>query len=67
LILFQSVIGDNERFKFPIRTALSVIKNKEVATKVFPFVQANIVIPYEKGKCQTTTGFDTIKMGFNRR
>ena len=43
-----SLIGDKEQFKFPIRTALSLAKNKENAKKVCPFVQANIVIPYEK-------------------
>lgn len=43
-----SLIGENERFKFPIRTALSIMKSKENETKVYPFVQANVVIPYEK-------------------
>ncbi len=43
-----SLVGENERFKFPIRTALSIMKGKEKETKVFPFVQANVVVPYEK-------------------
>jgi hypothetical protein len=43
-------IGAKEKFKFPFRTALSLAKNKEKAMKVFPFVQANVVIPYEKRK-----------------
>jgi hypothetical protein len=42
------LIGENENFKFPVRTALSLAKNKEKAEKVFPFAQANVVIPYEK-------------------
>lgn len=43
-----SLVGENERFKFPVRTALSITKGKENATKVYPFVQANMVVPYEK-------------------
>jgi len=43
-----SLIGDKEQFKFPIRTALSLTKNKEDAKKVVPFVHTNVVIPYEK-------------------
>ena len=43
-----SLIGEKERFKFPVRTALSLAKSREEAKKIFPFTQANIVIPYEK-------------------
>jgi hypothetical protein len=42
------LIDDNKSFKFPIHTALSVAKNKENAARVYPFVQANVVIPYQK-------------------
>jgi hypothetical protein len=42
------LMGNDEQFKFPIRTALSLAKNKEDTKKAFPFVQANVVIPYEK-------------------
>jgi hypothetical protein len=41
-------VGVKEKFKFPVRTALSLAKNREKAKIVYPFVQANIVIPYEK-------------------
>ncbi|MEI6140612.1 MAG: hypothetical protein WCP85_15190 [Mariniphaga sp.] len=37
-----------KKFKFPIRTVLSLAKNRLAAKRVCPFVQANIVIPYEK-------------------
>lgn len=40
--------GDTDEFKFPIRTALSIHKNRGIAERVFPFVQANVIIPYEK-------------------
>jgi hypothetical protein len=42
------LVGERESFKFPVRTALSLEKNKNNTAKVFPFVQANIIIPYEK-------------------
>jgi hypothetical protein len=42
------LINEKEMFKFPIRTALSLAKNKENALKVFPFEYANIIIPFEK-------------------
>lgn len=41
-------LGLGEKFKFPIRTALSLAKNRDKSKKVYPFVQANIVIPFEK-------------------
>ena len=41
-------IGEKEMFKFPVRTALSLQKHKESVEKVFPFTQANVIIPYEK-------------------
>jgi len=41
-------VGVNEKFKFPIRTALSLARNREKDKRVHPFVLANIVIPYEK-------------------
>lgn len=43
-----SLIGEKEMFKFPVHTALSMQKNKESITKVFPFTHANVIIPYEK-------------------
>jgi hypothetical protein len=43
-----SLIGEGKYYKFPVRTALSLVKNKENAKKVFPFAHANVVIPYEK-------------------
>jgi hypothetical protein len=45
-----SLIGRDAPFKFPIRTALSMQKNLEKPEKILPFVQANIIIPYEKRK-----------------
>jgi len=41
-------IGEKEMFKFPVRTALSLQKHKESIEKVYPFTQANVIIPYEK-------------------
>ena len=43
-----SIIGVNEIYKFPTRSALSLAKNKEESKKVLPFEQANIFIPFEK-------------------
>jgi hypothetical protein len=42
------LIDDKELYKFPIRTALSVAKNRNNSAKVFPFAQANVIVPYEK-------------------
>jgi hypothetical protein len=42
------LIGAAERFKFPIRSALSLAKNRKDTAKVYPFAQANVLIPYEK-------------------
>lgn len=41
-------LGLKDTFKFPIRTALSLAKNRVKAKRISPFTQANIVIPYEK-------------------
>ena len=41
-------IGQDETFKFPIRTSLSLAKNRKENQKIHPFTQGNIVIPYEK-------------------
>lgn len=41
-------VGLKETFKFPIRTALSIAKNSEDTKRIYPFSQANIIIPYEK-------------------
>lgn len=41
-------IGPDSVFKFPIRTALSLSKNRDKNKTVSSFLQANIVIPYEK-------------------
>lgn len=41
-------IGDGGIFNFPVRTALSISKNKVNGNRVWPFAQANVVIPYEK-------------------
>ena len=41
-------IGTDKKFKFPVRTALSLAKNREKNKTIHPFLQANIVIPYEK-------------------
>ena len=46
----KTVGGENREFKFPIRTALSVTKQKKENQKINPFTQANVVIPYEKRK-----------------
>lgn len=46
----ETVGGENKEFKFPIRTALSVVKQKKENQKVNPFTEANVVIPYEKRK-----------------
>lgn len=46
----KTVGGENKEFKFPIRTALSVVKQKKENQKVNPFTGANVVIPYEKRK-----------------
>ena len=46
----KTVGGENKEFKFPIRTALSVVKQKTENQKINPFTQANVVIPYEKRK-----------------
>lgn len=43
-----ATIGIDSVFKFPIRTALSLQKGRENFVKVFPFTQANVIIPYEK-------------------
>jgi len=43
-----SVIGSNEDFKFPMRTALSESKNTNWNVTVFPMANANIPFPYEK-------------------
>jgi hypothetical protein len=42
------LIGSNKQFKFPVRTALSIAKNSEKSAKIYPFAQANLVVPYEK-------------------
>lgn len=42
------LIGKNEEFKFPMRTALSEAKNTNWNTSVFPMASANIPYPYEK-------------------
>jgi len=41
-------IGADKEFKFPARTTLSLAKNREKNKTIQPFLQANIVIPYEK-------------------
>jgi len=43
-----SLIGDNKKFKFPIRTALSTTRGIDETKKVSSFVHSNIVIPFEK-------------------
>jgi len=41
-------IGQNEEFKFPMRTALSEATNTHWDSAVFTFANANIPFPYEK-------------------
>lgn len=41
-------IGTDTKFKFPVRTALSLSKNRNKSKTISSFVHANIVIPYEK-------------------
>jgi hypothetical protein len=43
-----ALIGSDRQFKFPIRTALSIAKNVDKSEKIYPFVQATLVVPYEK-------------------
>lgn len=46
--LIPGKIGRDEKFKFPVRTALALSKNRQKDKTIFPFVQSNIIIPYEK-------------------
>ena len=41
-------IGTDTKFKFPVRTALSLSKNRNKSKTISSFMHANIVIPYEK-------------------
>lgn len=41
-------IGQDKGFKFPVRTALSLSRNRERSQTILPFVQSNMIIPYEK-------------------
>jgi len=56
------IIGENGRekeegtryYKFPVRTALSLLDNLDDNKSISPFVQANIAIPYQKLSFGTT-------------
>jgi hypothetical protein len=55
-----ALIGSsNGQFKFPVRTALSIAKNSEKSKKIYPFVQANLVVPYEKRQVPTYNSIKT--------